>query len=263
MGIHMKTILEWIGFSWKCYWGGGYYQYLLLAAGFYLLIFHRKKRYVRQTLAFCTCLLFVFLFPLTAKCISFCIGENVYWRVLWLLPTIPVVALAATEFLRSRHSRLVQTILLLCCCGVIALSGKDMLSAGNFTRTNNRMKVPDDIAHIANALQEAAAKDNIPEICVITDDDYPVTYLRVYDPSIKQGYGRRMGGVRNHACYRVYRLLLRPTLNYRKFAKLSKRGGCNFIVIRVPEKKMKKIERFGYVKIGEVGSYTIFELKEP
>ncbi len=262
MGIHMKTVLEWIGLSWKWYWGDGYYQYLLLAAVLYLFICHRKEHHVRQTLAFCACLLLVFLFPLTARCISFCIGEKVYWRVLWLLPAIPVVALAATEFLRGRHSRLVQTVLLLCCCGVIALSGKDMLSAGNFTRTNNRMKVPDDIAHIANTLQEAAAKDGIQEIRVMTDDDYPVTYLRVYDPSIKQGYGRRMGGVMNHACYRVYRLLLKPKLHYRKFARLSKKGGCNFIVIRVPEKKMKKIERYGYVKIGKVGSYSIFELKE-
>lgn len=256
------TDIERIGLSWEWYWGNGFYQYLLLAATIYLLIFHRKKRNVRQVLAFSACLLFVFLFPLTAKCIFLCIGRTVYWRVLWLLPAIPVISLAATEFLRSVHSRsrLAQTLLLLFFCGIIALSGKDMLSAGNYTRTNNRMKVPDDIAHVANMIHAEAEKDHLDEV-LVAGDNYLISYLRVYDPSIHQAYGRELGEVLNHRCYLVYRQFRPIKRNYRKIAKLAKAADCNFVVISVPEKKINRFEQRGYVKIGDVGSYSVFQLE--
>lgn len=257
----MKAALEWIGLSWERYWGDGYFQYLLLAAVVYLLIFHRKKQSVRHALSFSGCLLFFFLFPPTAKCLFFCIGEDVYWRVLWLLPAIPVIALAATEFLRGRHSRLAQAALLLVCCGVIALSGKDMLSAGNYSRTSNRMKVPDEIAHVGNMIREEAEANGITEIRVL-GDEYLLSYLRVYDPSFIQAYGRGDKDPLSWNCVRLYHLIKAPEpRKYRRIANLARKAGFNFLVISVPENEVWKIRWRGYEKVGDVGSYVVFRRK--
>lgn len=260
----MKDTWNEIIYIWKLYWNDGYYQYLLLAAAAYLLIFHRKKKSTRQVLSFSACVLFVFLCPLTARVIMFCIGESVYWRVLWLLPTIPVIALAATEFLRGRHSKIVQAVLLLLCCGVIALAGRDMLSAGNYTRTVNRQKVPDDIAHICSIILEEARRDGIAESDIrMISDEYVASYVRVYDPSITQAYGRWGRNPVNKRCRLAYHYINRITpRRYRKIAKLSSRGGCNFLVLDIPVKKARKVERFGYVKIGQVGSYDVYQLEK-
>ncbi len=258
----MLNAIQWIRLAWTRYWGDGWYQYLLLAAVLYLIIFHRKKRHVRQVLIFSACLLFIFLFPLTAKCIFFCIGYTVYWRVLWLLPLIPVIALAATEFVRSRPSKVTQTILLLLCCGAIALSGKDMLSANSYIRTENRAKVPDEVAQVGNMIRAEAEKDGLSEICVMADD-HIVSFLRVYDASILQGYGRALGGLMNGYCYFVFRLMREPEpLNYRRIAWMTKGSGCNFLVLHVPDDKLRKVTQFGFVKIGDVGAYSVFQLEE-
>ena len=72
-----------------------------------------------------------------------CIGKIVYWRVLWLLPTVPLIAGGFTELVRRSRNRIVQVILVLVLTGVIAASGTGMIKAGNFERVYNRQQVPD------------------------------------------------------------------------------------------------------------------------
>lgn len=257
----MKAYFKWSIYIWQLFWGSGYHQYLLLIAAAYLFLFHRKKRSVRQVLAYTLCVLLIFFFPLTAKVIVFCIGGNVYWRVLWLLPTVPVIALAATEFLRSLHSRTAQAALLLVCCAVIAVSGRDMISDNNYTKASNIQKVPDDVAQICDRITAEAEADGLENYRVV-GDEYLASYLRVYDPSVQQAYGRWGRGVVNNSCRHVYHLMKNEEpRNYRRIARFAKKGKCDFLVISVPEEKTQKIERFGYVEIGQVGAYRIYQLE--
>ncbi len=59
-----------------------------------------------------------------------CIGKIVYWRVLWLLPTVPLIAGGFTELVPEDGDRIVQVILVLVLTGVIAASGTGMIKAG-------------------------------------------------------------------------------------------------------------------------------------
>lgn len=257
----MKAVMQWIFTIWQMYWGGGFFQYLLLASAAYLLIFRRKKQSTRQVLAFSFLLLLIFVCPFTARIIRSCIGQSVYWRVLWLLPAIPVTALAATEFLRSRKPVSVQAALLLLCCILIALSGKDMLSADNYVRTLNRQKVPDDVALICNIVLEEAAKDGISEI-YMASDEYLCSYVRVCAPSIRQPYGRRGMGSLTKENARLYRLMHEEEpRNYARIASLCKKIGCSFLAVSVPDAKAPLISRRGFELIGEAGAYSVYQLE--
>lgn len=258
----MKAVMEWIFSMWQMYWSGGFYQYLLLASAVYLLIFRRKKQSTRQVLAFSFVLLLIFVCPFTAKIIRACIGQSVYWRVLWLLPAIPVIALAAAEFLSGRKSKLLQAALLLLCCIVIALSGKDMFSDGNYTLTVNRQKVPDDVAHVCNMVLEEAEKDGLSDVCLVSDE-YLCSYVRVYEPSIRQPYGRRGMGSLVISNERLYRLMHQEEpRDYGRIARICKKKGYQFLAVSVPEEKEPEITRYGFVRIGDVGSYSIYQLEE-
>ena len=118
-----EMIKKSLGF-WNNYWGDSVFPYLLAIALLYLLIFKRKKKTTRYVLGYVFLALFLFFFPYTAKIIQKCIGENVYWRVLWLVPSTPVIALAMTEFIRGRKAVL-QPVLLVLCTAVIVLGGKE------------------------------------------------------------------------------------------------------------------------------------------
>ena len=126
MKSNMKETLELVLSTWVSYWGEGFYQYLLLAAVLYLLIWRRKKESTRSILPYLLTVLVIFAFPLTAGIIYRCIGKSVYWRVLWILPTALVIALAGTEFIKERKSKALKFCLMILFAGVIGISGKSV-----------------------------------------------------------------------------------------------------------------------------------------
>lgn len=262
MGDTMKEMIEWILWIWSLYWNEGFYQYLLLVSAVYLLIFHRKKSGAKQILVSLAVILFVFFCPFTAAAIRACIGSDVYWRVLWLLPLIPAVAAAAAWFVTSKKSNLLQIFLLLLVTAAIAISGQQMLKDGNFVRTANRQKIPDTAARICNIIQEAAAADGISEIRIASDDDAN-SYIRVYDASIQMPFGRWGKGALTKASQKLYEEIISETPHYKKLARLALRAECNFLALPQREKDPHAaLAKYGYVEIGTSGSYTVYQLKE-
>ena len=262
MGDTMRKMMEWILWIWNLYWNEGFYQYLLLVSAVYLLIFHRRKSGAKQILISLAVILFLFFCPFTAALIRACIGKDVYWRVLWLLPLVPAVAAAAAWFISERKSKLLQIFLLLLVTASIALSGQHMLKDGNFVRTSNRQKVPDVTARICNMIQEAAAADGISEIRIASDDEAN-SYIRVYDASIQMPFGRWGKGALTKTSQKLYEEIISETPRYKKLARLALRADCNFLALPQREKDAHAaLAKYGYVEIGTSGPYTIYQLKE-
>ena len=89
--IAIEKLLLYIGDSW---------QYgLFLAALLYLLFSKEEKKTKRFFVSYTIVFLVVFFCPITAKIImDYCIGQSVYWRMLWLLPIPLFIAVAGTKF---------------------------------------------------------------------------------------------------------------------------------------------------------------------
>lgn len=252
----MKEIMKNILSVWFDYWGKGYYPYLLLVAVIYLLVWKRKKEHARQLLAFIGVCLVVFFFPVTAWIIRKCIGPEVYWRVLWILPVVPLIAWAAADFVRSRQGRAVQVVLAVMIMGLIVICGKSVWSAGNYEIVHNYQKVPDNVAQIAGILNSGKGEEEI----LLAADDHVSAYIRVYDPSIHTAYGR---GGKTPVCAearRFYRQICKEQPNFKKAAKLAKKAGCNFIVLAYQEEQEKKFAKQGYEKIAIVNEYAVYKL---
>lgn len=263
MGDTMREMMEWILYIWSLYWNEGFYQYLLLAAALYLLVFHRKKKGARQILISLGVILFVFFCPFTAAAIRACIGSDVYWRVLWLLPLVPAIAAAAAWLVSSQRTKPVQIFLLLLVTAAIALSGQQMLKDGNFVRTTNRQQIPDVTARICNIVQEAAAADGITEIRIASDDEVN-SYIRVYDASIQMPFGRWGKGALTKDTQKLYTEITSAAPHYKKLARLAWRTGCNFLALPQREKDPHApLAKYGYAEIGTSGPYTVYQLKEP
>ena len=71
----------------------------------------RNKKSTKYLIPYTVVVLAVFFCPISAKVIQKCIGSTVYWRVLWLLPVIPLIASAMTEFLKERKNKGIQFVL--------------------------------------------------------------------------------------------------------------------------------------------------------
>ena len=255
----MKSILMWIISNWKLYWGDGFYQYLLLISVIYLLLRKRKEKNTRYILIYSVLLLIIFALPITASVIRSCIGDEVYWRVLWLLPTIPLIAIAAADFLKNRKSKVVQAVCLLVFTGIIAFSGKGMFKADNYFIADNPQKVPSEVAYLCNFVNEKAAEAGFTEV-KIAADDHIASYVRVYDASILMPYGRRGTGALDKYASVLYQQINSPTPSFKRIARAAKHTGCNFIIMDLRgNTDLRKFKKYGYTKIGELHKYTIFQ----
>lgn len=252
----MKEMIEKsLGF-WNNYWGSSVFPYLLAAALLYLLIFKRKKKMTWYVTGYVFLVLFLFFFPYTAKIIQKCIGENVYWRVLWLVPSAPVIALAMTEFIRGRKA-ILQPVLLVICAAVIALGGKEFYTEGYYHKVNNYQQVPDVVAGICELVNQDAGGEKF----LLVADEYISSYIRVYDPSIYLPFGRRGSGGAVGSREQLYLEINAPVFNYTNIAKYAQWVQCNYLVVKIPNEQQKKeLEAYYYQELGVIGEYSVYRL---
>ena len=137
---------------------------------------------------------------MTAALIQKCIGGLVYWRVIWLFPVVPALALVVTSLLSRIRKKGLQAVLVIACVGILAVSGTSVWSAGNYVKVSNHQKVPEEAAQVGNILlAERSAEDSL-----IAADNSIAPYLRVYDPSFQLAFGRDGRGARSRNARHLY-----------------------------------------------------------
>ena len=108
----MKEALD-LAVQWyQSYIGVGFYHILYLICLIWLIRDRRIERkwkyfFVGYTILF----LFLYYFPVTAKVIITLIGEDVYWRMFWILPVPVFVAFMAAWFVDGERTKGVRRVL--------------------------------------------------------------------------------------------------------------------------------------------------------
>lgn len=260
----MKDVISNIIFWWQLYWQEGIFQYLLLFAALYLLVFRRRHPGTRQILPYTAAVLFLYICPLSALVIQKCIGASVYWRMLWLLPTVPVIALAGAEYLGSIldhihiNRRLLNILLTLVFILTAALCGKTLLASGDYVKVSNLQKVPEEVAQVCNIVLEHADPED--DVLMVAADEHLASYIRVYDSSIHMPFGRRGKGALTAPQRRLRRLLNAEKLRYKRIARRAQQADCDFVVVKITESyRPRYMKKNGYKMISQVNTYGIFK----
>ena len=261
--------LNWILTTWIRYWGNGIYQYLLTLSLLFLVLRRRSRKSTQHVALYVLLFLILFFFPVSAAIIQKCIGADVYWRVLWLLPAIPLIALGATELTETLGRHLLKPstgrkglltlllVLMTAAASMTCING--MLLSDNYIRVHNYQKVPDEVAHICNLIQEHAQGKTVK----LASDENIIPYVRVYDASILMPYGRRGDGAADKAAKQLYEHMYFNTFKYARIAKLAKKTDCNFIaIVLTKDSAVKTMDKHGYQLIGTINSYGVFQLTE-
>lgn len=252
----MREIITWTITIWKMYWGNGWIQYLLAVSGACVLLFGRKRKMGIRLLCYTFFLLALFFCPISGRVIMKCVGKIVYWRVLWLLPTVPLIAGGFTELVHKLKKPALQMALILILVLAVAVSGTGMIKAGNFERVYNHQQVPDEIAVICDRLNtDRNGNDDIR----IAADEYTASYIRVYDPALKMAYGRRGDGAVGKQAKALYKQITSEVPDGKKVAHLADLVHCTYVVMVPPDEKfLGDMETGGYKILDTVGLYYIF-----
>lgn len=117
-------------------------------------------------------------------------GRYAYWRILWVVPVIPVVAAVIPAISEKTTIQWSKAIAAAVGVGVIALSGTYLYNGpgGSFVEAANAEKIPNDVVQIAHRLLEM---NDHPRI--IAQDPVGV-YIRQCSGEITTLYGRDVSG---------------------------------------------------------------------
>ena len=102
----------------------------------------------------------IYLFPVTAKIImDFCIGELVYWRMLWLLPIPVILAYVCTRIWGRMKSRTAKGASLAVMALLLILSGKCVYGGDTpYQKAGNLFKIPPEVCWTCDLIRQNAPR---------------------------------------------------------------------------------------------------------
>lgn len=118
------------------------------------------------------------------------LGLYAYWRILWIIPVIPVLGAVIPSLTERIRKNLLKGIAVAVGSGAVIIAGSFLYSGpgGSFVKAANAAKLPKNVVEIADRLLEL---DESPRVVL----QHPLgVYMRQYSGEIEQLYGRDLDG---------------------------------------------------------------------
>lgn len=233
------------------YMGTGLIMILYLISLIYLWV-KEKRKYIRIMLIYVpVILLFLYFNPLFAGLLYELLGDEIYYRILWLLPVTVTIAFAATT-LYSRLPDKSRIVFALAAVFGIAISGSYIYSNPYFQKAENLYHMPDSVVHICDAIV-------VPGREVMAA--FPlemVQYVRQYEPTVCMPYGREMTVDRWGVWDTFPNEMEKETINLSSLAPLSKERGCHYIILSEDKEVIGDPAEYGWEVFGRTDGYVIY-----
>lgn len=228
--------------------GTGLIMILFLAALIYLLIYEKRKPVRILFLYVPTLVLLLFFNPLFFKFFYGVVGDEIYFRICWLLPVTIVIAYAVIFILEKLRGRK-QICFAVAAFAVIIVSGKLVYSNQLYSRAENAYHVPQEVVDICDAIQVEGR-----EVMAAFPGEF-LLYVRQYTPMVYMPYGREviMGE------YDEFFLLMESEeIPVEKLAELAKQSGCHYVILPEKTKLIGDMKDYSYEIFDEMHGYIIY-----
>lgn len=207
------------------YMGSGLIMILYLLSLIYLYI-KEEKKYIR--IIFVTapvCLLLLYFNPIFAEVFYRLAGNEVYYRILWLIPVTVVIAYTVCHIYGNLPKNR-KTVFLICTVGIIIFSGKLVYKNPHFSEAENAYHVPDSVVRICDEIV-------IPgrEIMAVFPSEL-IQYVRQYSALVCMPYGREVLVERWGFENELERAMESRPVDAKKLVALATAEGCHYIILR-------------------------------
>ena len=237
------------------YMGTGLIMMWFLVSLVYLFLREERKQVRILFLYVPVIVLLVFFNPWFSMVLSARMGDEIYYRILWLLPVTVVIAYTCTMVYgrlagKKRNAFAVLAILL------TVASGKWIYSNTFFARAENLYHVPDSVVHICDAIE-------IPgrEVTAVFPLDM-VQYVRQYSPVVCMPYGREIiveqwneWAIQNPLCDAMEA----GQTGALELCNLAREQGCIYIVVPGEKVIVGKMQDGGYELFVETDGYRVYK----
>lgn len=254
--------------SFQRFSGEGTYLILFLCGVFFIYLHEKRKKVRLAFVSYSVVILLLMIFPVTALVImDYLIGEEVYWRMFWLLPIPFVLAYAAVRVVEQKKQW--RKAFLAVLFGILLMiSGKMVYANGEIEVSGNPEKIPTEAIEVCNALSGDAVQNSIEKKRVVVPREL-LAYIRQYDATVGMPYGRN--AIKQEAmtenCENIYRIMCSKQasdMDIPELCSLLKAENCNYLVekLEIALEVGEQLEQCGYIQAAAVGDYVIYRCDE-
>lgn len=194
----------------------------------YLFVFEKRQELRVIFIYVPVILLLLYYNPLFAQVVYRVTGDEIYYRILWLLPVTVVIAYVCVS-IYGGLSGIRKELFALVAVGLIVLSGSFIYSSPLFHKAENLYHVPDSVVEICDAIQ-------IPgrEVIAVFPAEL-LQFVRQYSPTTCMPYGRE-ATVERWVGYNNYEELFEEMeqpyeINLEQLAPLTRDAECHYVVL--------------------------------
>lgn len=240
--------------------GTGMIVIWFLLAVIYLFV-NEKRKYVRILFVYMPVTLLLFYFnPLFAKLMFELLGDEIYYRLLWLLPITPVIAYTCVCIcVKVRESRGKGTagVLTLCMAVMVAVSGSFIYSNQFFYKAENQYHMPDSVVHICDAIivpgREVMAV--FPPECV--------QFVRQYSPLVCMPYGRETIVERWGFNSEIYDLMTAEEIDLEALNRVALEERCHYVILHSGRRVKGNFADYKWELFCETDGYSVYRTEYP
>ena len=238
------------------YFGEGIYLPLLIGSLVYIVVCEKNKEKISYIKRFVFLFFLIFWCPITSSIIiNYCIDEDVYWRMFWILPITVIIGYVIVDLITNISNKSKKIFVVLLLLLLVMERGDIIYNESNFSKTDNFFKINPDVITICEVIKNDAKERGIEQRSVIVTDELLVE-VKQYDGSIRMPYGR--GGQSNYA----YNIDVHDTVNSTELhanhlAFLARQGEYDYFVY-YRDVFQERILNEGYVKVESVGAFDIY-----
>lgn len=230
------------------YMGTGLIVIWFLLAVIYLFLCEKRKPRRILFVYMPIMVLLCFFNPLFAKLFYSLVGEEIYFRICWLLPIIVVIAysiVTISERLKGKTSVCFLAVSL----ALAAFSGKLVYSSSLYSRAENIYHVPDSVVHICDSIVVPGR-----EVRAAFPTEM-LLYVRQYSPVVCMPYGREvmMGDISD-----LYLAMESDPVELALLLPQTRERECHYIVLRQTQELVGEPSAYGLDLFLETDGYVVY-----
>ena len=234
------------------YAGAGFIMAWFVICAVYLFVQEKDKG--KRVLFLYVPIILVLLFfnPLFIRVIYGVIGEEIYYRVLWLLPVAIVIAYTIIKIYCRLRGRKAYAFLGLAAI-LVVISGSCIYFNPAFERAENIYHVPPEVVEICDAIEVEGR-----EVMAVFPSEM-IIYIRQYSARVCMPYGREMLVERWGLGNDLYDAMEDDVLDVEEISRLAKESQCHYVIINADKQLDGRFEDYDYIEIAKAGQYIVYQ----
>ena len=200
-------------------------------------------------------LLLLYFNPLFAQVVYNVVGDEIYYRILWLLPVTVVIAYVCVS-IYGELSGIRKELFAIVAVGLIVISGNFIYNSPLFGKAENLYHVPDSVVEICDAIQVPGR-----EVLAVFPAEL-LQFVRQYSPTTCMPYGRE-ATVERWVGYNYYEELYEEMekpheVDIELLAPLVREAGCHYVVLPKSKKIVGDTASWDWELFFETEEYAVY-----